>query len=196
MESTRIDPIVHGKNSSYTHKKCRCDLCKQAMREYQLAYKEKNRQKILDRDRAYYSSNREYRKAWQREWNKNNSEHRREYGKQDYLKNRERYLASAKAWASENSEARESHRSKRKASLRSAGVYKFTGRDWIRVQRRFGMKCSYCGSAEKLTQDHVVPVSRGGTHSVGNIVPCCGSCNSSKGNKLLVEWRRDSKIYT
>lgn len=38
--------------------------------------------------------------------------------------------------------------------------------------------------------DHVVPLSRGGRHSIGNILPACESCNLSKHASYLVEWRR------
>lgn len=44
-------------------------------------------------------------------------------------------------------------------------------------------KCHYCGeifSADELTMDHVVPLSRGGKSSKGNIVPCCKPCNNDK----------------
>ena len=37
--------------------------------------------------------------------------------------------------------------------------------------------------------DHVLPLSRGGTHTEGNIVVSCIGCNSSKKNQLLVVWR-------
>ena len=43
--------------------------------------------------------------------------------------------------------------------------------------------CHYCGQTFKpseLTMDHVVPVSRGGKSTKGNIVPCCKECNSKK----------------
>jgi 5-methylcytosine-specific restriction endonuclease McrA len=49
--------------------------------------------------------------------------------------------------------------------------------------------CVYCGKAsEKLTIDHVSPISAGGRHSARNIIPCCKSCNSSKGVKPVEEW--------
>lgn len=35
----------------------------------------------------------------------------------------------------------------------------------------------------ELTEDHRIPLSRGGTDWIANIVPCCLSCNCSKGNK-------------
>ena len=34
-----------------------------------------------------------------------------------------------------------------------------------------------------LTIDHHVPVSKGGTNNPSNLMPCCRSCNSSKGSK-------------
>jgi 5-methylcytosine-specific restriction endonuclease McrA len=37
--------------------------------------------------------------------------------------------------------------------------------------------------------DHVVPIARGGWHAIGNILPACFSCNSSKRDDLLIYWR-------
>jgi len=44
-------------------------------------------------------------------------------------------------------------------------------------------KCHYCNgefSPRELTADHIVPLSRGGKSSRGNMVPCCKNCNSKK----------------
>ena len=48
--------------------------------------------------------------------------------------------------------------------------------------------CVYCGSTDRVTIDHVVPLSRGGKHEADNLAPACLPCNCSKGNKLLSEW--------
>ena len=43
--------------------------------------------------------------------------------------------------------------------------------------------CHYCKKKfppEKLTMDHVVPLSRGGKSIKGNVVPCCKECNNEK----------------
>jgi 5-methylcytosine-specific restriction endonuclease McrA len=57
-----------------------------------------------------------------------------------------------------------------------------------RILRRIrAASCFYCGRSGG-TVDHVVPLSRGGQHAEGNLVPACRSCNSSKGDKLLIEW--------
>ena len=49
-------------------------------------------------------------------------------------------------------------------------------------------RCAYCGSAERLTLDHVVALANGGSHTEDNLVVACKSCNSSKGQKPLEEW--------
>lgn len=51
-------------------------------------------------------------------------------------------------------------------------------------------RCWYCGANKKITIDHIVPVSRGGTGHLRNLVLACKTCNSSKGSKDLSEFRR------
>ena len=60
---------------------------------------------------------------------------------------------------------------------------------WSAIVEFFGSRCAYClVSLVAPTRDHVQPLSRGGSHSVDNVVPACGSCNSSKQDKTLLEW--------
>lgn len=54
------------------------------------------------------------------------------------------------------------------------------------VFARDGHRCQYCGGqAESI--DHVVPRSRGGTHTWDNVVACCRRCNTHKEDRLLHE---------
>ncbi len=55
------------------------------------------------------------------------------------------------------------------------------------VFRRDQHTCQYCGHTKRLTIDHVIPRSKGGTHTWDNVVTACESCNSAKGNRLLHE---------
>lgn len=59
------------------------------------------------------------------------------------------------------------------------------------VFRRDGFTCIYCSSAENLTLDHIVPFSLGGSDGIENLACCCRTCNSSKGAKLLNQWRAE-----
>jgi 5-methylcytosine-specific restriction endonuclease McrA len=49
---------------------------------------------------------------------------------------------------------------------------------------RDGWRCQYCGSAGRLTLDHVVPRSRGGDSVWENVVASCAPCNLRKGDRL------------
>jgi hypothetical protein len=56
-------------------------------------------------------------------------------------------------------------------------------------------RCTYCDAWYrqwknnwKTSQgDHVVPLNKGGTNLMDNMVPCCLSCNASKSDKILYE---------
>ena len=51
--------------------------------------------------------------------------------------------------------------------------------------------CHFCGGTfppDLLTMDHLVPVSRGGKSTPGNVVPACHDCNSRKKYLLPIEW--------
>jgi hypothetical protein len=53
----------------------------------------------------------------------------------------------------------------------------------------FAGRCAFCGS-EATTWDHLIPVTRRGETTPGNVVPACASCNSSKNNRELFAWMR------
>lgn len=66
-----------------------------------------------------------------------------------------------------------------------------TGEEWRQILEAYDHSCAYCrkpfGPDRKATQDHFLPVSKGGHHTKDNIVPACGKCNSSKHNSILGE---------
>lgn len=60
----------------------------------------------------------------------------------------------------------------------------------LSVLERDGEHCTYCGSDEgPFHVDHIVPRSRGGTDDEENLTVACQTCNLSKGDKTLEEWR-------
>ena len=59
--------------------------------------------------------------------------------------------------------------------------------------------CHYCmrsTPSKQLTMDHVVPVSRGGKSTKGNVVPCCKMCNTAKKQLLPMEWEEYLKQFS
>ena len=78
---------------------------------------------------------------------------------------------------------------RRRAQKLGATISDFTLEQWQQTLEDHGSTCAYCGKSDaNLTQDHVIPLSKGGNHTASNIVPACRFCNSSKGSRLLEEW--------
>jgi hypothetical protein len=57
-----------------------------------------------------------------------------------------------------------------------------------RVKMNADRACAYCGSGARLSLDHLIPKSAGGTESADNVVWACRPCNSSKGDTDLLRW--------
>lgn len=133
-----------------------------------IAYVEANKDRIREQARAYMQAKRaadpESMRTYNREWFRANSSKHVGY-------NRARRAA--------------------KLSGASVGVSEF---EWEAIKRRQRNRCFYCTKVAELTQDHVVPLTRGGLHAPGNIVGACKSCNSSKSNAFVSEWKKRGGI--
>jgi 5-methylcytosine-specific restriction endonuclease McrA len=65
---------------------------------------------------------------------------------------------------------------------------------WIALKSAWG-GCAYCGAEGKpLQRDCVQALSRGGRYTLENIVPACGSCNTSKCNYEVTSWLRRKRL--
>lgn len=60
--------------------------------------------------------------------------------------------------------------------------------EWRALCAKYNHRCLCCGEAKPLVIDHVMPLSRGGDHDIGNIQPLCRSCNAEK-NTAFVDYR-------
>lgn len=80
----------------------------------------------------------------------------------------------------------------RKARERNA-VGTYTWAEVTRLYLKFNRCCAYCERppAGQIEPDHVVPLSRGGSNSITNILPSCRQCNGDKRALLLDEWAAD-----
>ncbi len=63
-----------------------------------------------------------------------------------------------------------------------------TESEWVALKEKYKLTCPSCGKAEpeiKLTRDHIIPLSKGGSDSIENIQPLCKSCNCKKHLKII-----------
>ena len=59
--------------------------------------------------------------------------------------------------------------------------------EWELLKKQYGYVCPACGKGEPnitLTEDHIIPLSRGGSDYIENIQPLCKSCNSTKHTEI------------
>lgn len=82
----------------------------------------------------------------------------------------------------------------RRARKRSTGG-SYTPQEIEAQYKRQKGKCYYCSKKiAKYHVEHVVPISRGGTNDISNIVLSCPSCNQKKGNRLPHEWPEGNRL--
>lgn len=92
-----------------------------------------------------------------------------------------------RAWAKanrKNTEYRDRRRAREKNAPRIEAV------DRLAVVQRDKSTCYLCLrllNSDQIALDHVIPLSRGGSHTADNLRVACRSCNSRKGTKLLSE---------
>ncbi|TMF81246.1 MAG: HNH endonuclease [Chloroflexi bacterium] len=143
------------------------------------------------------------RRAYGREWIKRNAAKAREAmsrwrtahreedraNKRDYYaRNRARSKAAVAAYRLANPEVvRVVRRLRRAREVAAAGVY--TTAQWLDLVRVYDGRCGYCGLAVTLEPDHRVPLARGGSNWIENIIPCCRPCNTRKRTATEDEFR-------
>ena len=120
-------------------------------------------------------------------------EKKREYDKRRRKKPgfREKERVRHRLYRQEHPELSFNAQSKRRALI---GDAKITTEEWRQVMLSTNFTCSYCGcrlTRNNRSVDHIVPLNKGGEHTVDNLAPACRSCNSSKQDKLLSEWQND-----
>lgn len=140
------------------------------VRARKAAYRARNRKKIAAYNaayhRAYYPANIEKVRARARAWN---------------MEHPEQAKARVVAWGKANPLKLTILSERKRARKAQAPINDFTTTQWKTMLEHYGHRCVYCGTKKaSLTQDHIQPLSKGGSHTLNNIVPACKSCNSRK----------------
>lgn len=86
-----------------------------------------------------------------------------------------------KAWRKAHPEASQIKQARRVARKKNAPINDLTKAQWQVIKEHYKHRCVYCGrKMQRLTMDHITPLSKGGSHTVSNIVPACMTCNIKK----------------
>lgn len=94
-------------------------------------------------------------------------------------------------WAIKNRERKRFNNARYMARRKNAeGSH--TYEEWLKLKKKYNYKCVSCGSKEPfvgqktefLTEDHIQPLTKGGSDYIDNIQPMCFSCNCKKYNLI------------
>ena len=171
-----------------------------------------NRESILSAKRERYANDRafaERTRASNNAWFRRNRDKRREY-KQRYWqehgdelrarqreRNRRKYASNPRAvldyykqWRARNLERARAYVRVSKHKRRAAAAEThFTFEEWVELLAEHEGHCAYCGSTERIEADHRIPLYRGGSNEISNILPACRHCNRRKHRRTEDEFR-------
>jgi 5-methylcytosine-specific restriction endonuclease McrA len=194
-----------------------CKECAKAKaRQWVADNRERNRESCAEyyashkqEAREYQKRNAEHLREIKRAWNEAHPEKVRRYWKESIARHPERKRQQKSASQKRNREAarvrgrRYAKRHPEKIrigclnrwAMFKAAEGQFTKQDIDEIYETQQGRCAYCGITLHGVYeiDHVIPLSRGGSNWPDNLMITCPSCNSSKNNYLLDEWkeRRD-----
>ena len=164
--------------------------------------------------RTYYQSHKEYEDQTTRLWMQRHREQHLEVRRHWRQSHKEELNAKHKLWRQVNKaavqarlreyirthpkEIRETNRRWRELHPDASRTYQqrrearkrnltstLTVSQWEAIKAAYQYRCAYCSKPhKKLTQDHVIPIFKGGATTMGNIVPACPSCNYRKHTNL------------
>lgn len=164
-------------------------------------WREKNRVKIRQGKKDDYALHADERAAEKRRLRQENPEYFRAIQQRSHERNRiidnqrgrDRYWAdpekarkASQTWQHDHPDIVAINGARKRARKANAPVNDLTAAQWRAIKEIYRWRCAYCGKKTvALTQDHIVPLSKGGAHNMENIVPACRSCNAKKGNRPL-----------
>lgn len=135
-------------------------------------------------DKEYSLRYRKEHPEWKRESNKKYN--RKKYNRLGCYYNLEKRKEWQKRWQQKHLD--QWHQILKNAYYRRKGAEgTHTIDEWRALKEKHNHSCVICHQSEpkiELTEDHIFPLSKGGTNWITNIQPLCRSCNSKKQDKL------------
>ena len=103
-------------------------------------------------------------------------------------------IDSAYSWRMAVNRRRRARAARRRKRRMDRVEHDLSDEQWTVLKAAWG-GCAYCGAIDKpLQRDCVLALSRGGRYTLDNIVPACGSCNTSKCNDEVTSWLRRKRL--
>jgi 5-methylcytosine-specific restriction endonuclease McrA len=144
-----------------------------------------------------------YCKSCKRKINASQSEYRKEYMKRylvTYQKSpeyRERERKYAQEYRKLHPDKNAEYSAKYRATMKEQGG-RITDEDIRECLEFFNYECAYSGVplGTEYQTDHVTPISKGGTNTVHNVVPCLPVINLRKSSKDLDTWYPKQSFYS
>jgi len=130
-------------------------------------WRKTHRNKAKEAMQRFREAHRELCRDRSREWRRRFPEESKNVTK--------RYLRTHPDKKTQFSETRRARQRSAKGSI--------TATEWQELKQSYRHSCLRCGQQEPviaLTMDHVIPLARGGSHTIDNIQPLCARCNSTK----------------
>jgi 5-methylcytosine-specific restriction endonuclease McrA len=155
-----------------------------------MAYKDPDRQRAYAREwiRRHPDKARDAMRRWRETHRELSRTRNREQKRAVYSRDPEAQKARIAAYYAQHPEALRAKDHRYRARRRDAEGH-FTAVEWMSLLNQFGGVCGYCAAPGRLQADHRVPLCRGGTNYIENIIPACARCNQRKGRDTEIEFR-------
>ena len=102
----------------------------------------------------------------------------------EYRKNNPEYMST---WRKINKDKMLANNANYRQKKKSNEIFYVSNKE---ISKLYKSNCFYCGSSLNIEADHIIPIDRGGRHSIANLVPACALCNRSKSNSTITEWKK------